>query len=221
MNRNLAQEIEQREDGNWYIRYDWFPAPLPINLEAADKVYLDTSYSFAHFHSKVVKGFSIGYASGNYLHCRFHAGENGRIEVGKYVILESTNIISGKLVRIGDHCMFSWGSFLTDSWLDQDSYSIEKRKTMLRSMAETRDRFLAFENPKPVIIEDNVWVGFDAVILPGVRIGRGAVIAAKTVIAQDVLPYAVMAGNPARVIKFLEPNDTIEIQQKAIQEYSA
>ena len=64
-------------------------------------------------------------------------------------------------------------------------------------------------------IEENVWVGFEAIILPGVTIGRGSVIGCKTVVTENVPPYAVVVGNPARVIKYLEPNDTDEIRQKS------
>jgi acetyltransferase-like isoleucine patch superfamily enzyme len=67
-----------------------------------------------------------------------------------------------------------------------------------------------------VVIEDNVWVGFDTVILPGVRLGRGCVIGCKTVIAADVPPYAVVAGSPPRVIRMLAPDDTEEARQEAL-----
>lgn len=55
----------------------------------------------------------------------------------------------------------------------------------------------------PVIIEDNVWIGGKTSILPGVRIGRGSIIGAGSVVVKDVPPYSVVAGNPARVIKCL------------------
>lgn len=55
---------------------------------------------------------------------------------------------------------------------------------------------------KPVIIEDNVWCGMNVIILPGVRIGEGAVIGAGSVVTGDVDPCAVVAGNPAKRIKF-------------------
>ncbi|MGC3977159.1 MAG: acyltransferase [Paludibacteraceae bacterium] len=53
---------------------------------------------------------------------------------------------------------------------------------------------------KAVVIEDYVWIGSRATILPGVKIGKGAVIAAGSVITKDVEPYAVVGGNPAKII---------------------
>jgi acetyltransferase-like isoleucine patch superfamily enzyme len=53
----------------------------------------------------------------------------------------------------------------------------------------------------PIIIEDDVWVGFGAIVLSGVRIGKGAVIGAGSVVTRDVPEGAVVAGSPARVIK--------------------
>lgn len=57
---------------------------------------------------------------------------------------------------------------------------------------------------RPVIIEDKVWIGINSTILPGVRIGYGAIIGANSVVTKDVPPMTVVAGNPAKVIKKLE-----------------
>lgn len=54
----------------------------------------------------------------------------------------------------------------------------------------------------PVVIEDDSDIGINAVILPGVRVGRGAVVGAGAVVTEDVPPYAVVAGVPARVLRF-------------------
>ena len=55
---------------------------------------------------------------------------------------------------------------------------------------------------KPIVIGDDVWIGACSIILKGVTIGEGAVIAAGTIVTKDVEPYAVMAGNPAKLIKY-------------------
>ena len=60
---------------------------------------------------------------------------------------------------------------------------------------------------RPVVIEDDVWIGERATILKGVTIGRGSVIGCDSVVTKDVPPYSVAAGNPARVLKMMEEKD--------------
>lgn len=60
------------------------------------------------------------------------------------------------------------------------------------------------------VIGNDVWIGFDAVIMPGVKIGDGAIVGGKAVVTRDVPPYAVVAGNPARVVKMRFDPATIE-----------
>lgn len=54
--------------------------------------------------------------------------------------------------------------------------------------------------PQPVTVEDDVWIGARAIVLPGCTVGRGAVVAAGAVVVKDVAPYSIVGGNPARVI---------------------
>jgi galactoside O-acetyltransferase len=56
---------------------------------------------------------------------------------------------------------------------------------------------------KPIVVESKVWVGFDVTILKGVTVGEGAVIGAKSVVTKNVEPWTVVAGNPAKVVKYL------------------
>ncbi|TMW65249.1 hypothetical protein Poli38472_009416 [Pythium oligandrum] len=62
-------------------------------------------------------------------------------------------------------------------------------------------RASGLETAKPVIIEEDVWIGGNVIILPGVRVGRGAVIGAGSVVTKDVPPMSVFSGNPAKFIK--------------------
>lgn len=115
--------------------------------------------------------------------------------------------------------MFSWGSVITDSWIKPDAIaSIAVKRRVLESASGCLNRHLEFIDPQPVIIEENVWVGFEAIILPGVTIGRGAVIGSKTTVSEDIPPYAVVVGNPGRIIRFLEPTDTTEHTVKAMKQ---
>jgi acetyltransferase-like isoleucine patch superfamily enzyme len=219
MLNNLAQNIISNDQGEWRIEYDWHEAPLPPNIELAEMSYPDTSYSFTTFYSKQKVGFRLGFASGNYGHGIFTTGEQGCIEVGDYVVLQCTRIFANRLVSIGNHCMFSWGSVITDTWVTHPTISSKVRRRMLQELATRPNRHLESSDPQPVRIEDNVWVGFEAVILPGVTIGRGAIVGSRSVVFEDVPAYAVVVGNPARVLRFLEPTDTEEVRQKAILQF--
>lgn len=63
-----------------------------------------------------------------------------------------------------------------------------------------------FTEDKPIIIEDDVWIGTRVIILPGKKIGRGAILGAGSVITKDVNPFAIVGGNPAKVIKMRVQN---------------
>lgn len=60
------------------------------------------------------------------------------------------------------------------------------------------------------IIGNDVWLGYEATIMPGVKIGHGAVIASKSVVVKDVPDYAIVGGNPARLIRMRFDDDTIQ-----------
>jgi maltose O-acetyltransferase len=61
--------------------------------------------------------------------------------------------------------------------------------------------------PRSIVIDDGVWIGMHALVLPGVRIGQGAVVAAGAVVLEDVAPNTLVAGNPARVVRELPLGD--------------
>lgn len=64
------------------------------------------------------------------------------------------------------------------------------------------------------VIGNDVWIGQNATILPGVHIGNGAIIGANSVVGSDIEPYAVVVGNPARTIRKRFDNELIEIMEK-------
>ena len=72
------------------------------------------------------------------------------------------------------------------------------------------------EDDQDVIIEDDIWVGSRAVILKGVRIGRGSIIAAGAIVNKDVPPYTIVAGVPAKVVHRRFDIETIIIHEREL-----
>jgi acetyltransferase-like isoleucine patch superfamily enzyme len=219
MRQNVSQAGIPGENGRFFIQNDWFNHGIPANVVREANVYIETSYSFSAFHSEQACGLHLGEGSGSYDIGCFITGKDAQITVGKFTILNAPTLVCYKEITIGSHCMLAWGSVVTDTWLPS-SDSILHRRAILEAAAADPNRMLpAFAEPQPVVLEDNCWIGFGAIVLPGVRVGRGAVVGSKTIIAEDVPAYAVVVGNPAKIVRYLDPDDTEEAKVQAFTEY--
>lgn len=134
---------------------------------------------------------------------------NGDVRIGKYcalwpgvkLVAEATDPQHPALLEIGDdssigdrtqiHCCHSVkiGRHVLIAW---DVNIIEN---------DYHNPGGAPPEPRPIVIEDEVWIGLRCIIVKGVRIGRGAIIAAGSVVTRDVPPFTLVGGNPAREIK--------------------
>ena len=104
---------------------------------------------------------------------------------------------SNKLV-IGNYC-----SIGDDVIIDLDSeHYIENVSTFPFHAKYLHDDYNESRNKGDLIIDDDVWIGARAILLAGVHIGQGAVVAAGAVVSKDVPPYAIVGGVPAKVIKY-------------------
>lgn len=74
----------------------------------------------------------------------------------------------------------------------------------------TMDLVMGAPSRGDTVVGHDVWLGYGALVLPGVTIGHGAVVAAASVVASDVPPYAIVAGNPARVIRMRYEDEDVE-----------
>lgn len=81
---------------------------------------------------------------------------------------------------------------------------------------DIRESEKSLENDLDVIIDDDVWVGCNVTILKGVHVGRGAIVAAGSIVVKSVPSYAIVAGNPAKVIKFRFNDDQILQHEKKL-----
>lgn len=106
----------------------------------------------------------------------------GKIEIGNNSYIgDRTEIHSGESVKIGSGVNIAWDCNI----LDRDYHAFESDSEVVKS----------------VVIGDHVWIGCRSIILKGVTIGEGAVVAAGSTVTHDVPPGCLVAGNPARVIK--------------------
>ncbi|MEO6733901.1 MAG: acyltransferase [Ferruginibacter sp.] len=217
MRENFIQTGTKGHDQRTYLEGDWFNHGIPSNVVMAGKVYIDTSYGFAGFNSGQPAAMFIDEASGCYDRSSFITSGNGKIHIGKFSILNGTTLISNNNIAIGDHCMLSWGSVITDSWLPAGDSKAARRELLETAAVAPFRQYPFFEDSKPVVLEDNCWVGFGAVIMPGVRLGKGCIIGCKTIITRDVPPYAIVAGGDAKIIRFLLPDDTEEEKQNSFK----
>ena len=71
------------------------------------------------------------------------------------------------------------------------------------------DRALPVGQSKEVVLEDNVWIGDGAIVSKGVTIGKNSIVGARTVVIKDVPPNVIVAGNPAKIVKELDPSEKI------------
>ena len=189
------------------LPWDWHPGTIPDNVRLADGAYLETTYSFHRFRSRRRDALILGAHSAAYMGCMFDLGPRATFHVGRYSLLNGLWLICDHSVTIGDYCLIAWNVVIMDNY--RASRAAQRRRRMLRHFALQRDPdILQAVRPRPVHLGRNVWVGFDSCILPGVHIGDGAVIGARSVVDQDVPPYVVWAGNPARLIRRLtDPGD--------------
>jgi acetyltransferase-like isoleucine patch superfamily enzyme len=126
MRENIIQKGGFKESGRRFIEYDWYAGGIPANVKTAENVFLDTSYGFAAFHSEQETGLEIGEGTGTYDRASFVVGKKGRIKVGTHTVLNGMTIVCNDYVEIGNHCLFAWGSVVTDSW--SVNFDIEKRR---------------------------------------------------------------------------------------------
>jgi acetyltransferase-like isoleucine patch superfamily enzyme len=138
----------------------------------------------------------------------FETGE-GEVVMGERVFLGGGTVICRTKIVFGNDIFVGWGGY----FYDHDSHSFdyrERHNDMKRQLDDYRSgkNFILSKdwsvvNSQPITIEDNVWIGMHCIILKGVTIGEGAIVGAGSVVAKDVEPWTVVAGNPARLIKHL------------------
>lgn len=184
------------------LPWDWYPGTIPDNVLLEDDTYIETSLSFQLCRSQAPVALRLGRGSAVYKDTMFDLGSRAEVQIGKYALLHGARIVCDAHLKIGNYALISWQVVLMDTYrLPFDS---AQRRQILEQAAKGDRHVYGDVPPRPITIQDNVWIGFDVCILPGVTIGEGAIVGARSVVNQDVPPYTVVAGNPARVVRQLD-----------------
>lgn len=175
LHRFIMHPVKTRP--NWWIRLFSF---LYLKRGKGSVIYRSVRQDLPPFHRFVLGKYSVV----EEFCCLNNAV--GDLLIGDYTRIGLGNTLIGP-VQIGSHVNLAQN--ITVTGLNHNFLDVTKR--MDEQGVSTC----------PVVIEDDVWIGANAVILPGVTLGRHCVVAAGSIVSRSVPPYSVCAGNPARVIK--------------------
>ena len=168
------------------LDHDWWPLPPPANVTIGERSWLYSAYSFLHYSSTKPVGVSIGNDTGVYIGTMFDLGPDGECRIGDFCAVVGPTIATNGRVTIGDYALISYHVVIADS--------PHAAPPGCRNSAPGEDA------SGEVVIGDNVWMGVRATVAGAVTIGEGAVIGAATFVDFDVPPFAIVAGNPSRVV---------------------
>jgi acetyltransferase-like isoleucine patch superfamily enzyme len=131
--------------------------------------------------------------------------EGAAFLIGERTFVGNSLLIAAERIQIGNDVLISWGCTI----VDHDSHHLQwaQRRHDVDNHRVGRKNWDGIAI-RPVVIDDKAWIGMNVIILKGVHIGEGAVVAAGSVVTRDVTPFTLVAGNPARAIRSL--NSSLE-----------
>jgi acetyltransferase-like isoleucine patch superfamily enzyme len=176
----------------------WTEGELPSRVEVGVNTLITSDYAFKRFRARRAGALRIGN------HCtmdgvHFAVGEDGAVQVGDYCYFTNVVLLCELEVRIGSYVVIGWNATIADT----DFHPVAPAERIADALAcsplgrgKPRPEILR----RPVLIEDDVWIGPNATILKGVRIGKGAFVEAGSLVTRDVPAGARILGNPAQIL---------------------
>jgi maltose O-acetyltransferase len=127
----------------------------------------------------------------------FNVFRGGELVLGERVYInDGARFECTREIRVGDRATIGFGVVV----MDNNFHGVHDRD--LRPPG------------RPVVIENDVWIGAGAILLPGVRIGEGAIVGAGAVVSRDVPPFTLVAGSPARIVRSLDATPTEPVSSR-------
>lgn len=195
------------------IPWDWYEGTIPENVDLHETAHVETAFSFTLYRSHHNKGLIIDRGASVYNGSMFDVGANGQVRIGAYTMMNEARIICDDEVEIGSHTLIAWNVVIMDTY--RVPFNSAQRRTFLHNVTwRKRTEGAGADSARRVSVGGNVWVGFDSCILPGVTIGEGSVIGARSVVASDIPSFSVAAGNPARVLRQFTQDEIANVKSE-------
>ena len=170
------------------LPHDWYPAALPDNVMLGDRSWCYSVFAFMHCRSLCATAVRVGHDSGIHAGCMFELGPAGEVDIGNYCTLVGATIATNGRVVIGNYAFIAHDVVLADNFC-----AVPPGAPMVAGVT-------AAAGELTISMGEDVWIGARAIILRGAHLGDGVIVGAGAVVDFPVPPYAVVAGNPARIV---------------------
>lgn len=177
---------------------DWDYGTLPANVHLGPGCWLERKDSFARYRSTREPGLTLGARVRVYMWTTFNLEPGAQVQVGDDAVLVGATFMCAERIEIGARVVVSYQVTIADSDFHPTDPAERRADAIANAPCGDRGQRPPYSS-RPVIIEDDAHIGIGAIILKGVRIGRGARVGAGAVVTRDVPAGARAEGNPAVV----------------------
>ncbi len=199
----LQQTKQYFDTKKAYMSAKWWNVELGKGCTFLGKIYFrraPESNLQIGSHSRFLSSFSANLHGLN-RNCMLTTLRYGaEIIIGKNVGMSGTIVAAASSIKIGNRVFCGANTTLTDT----DSHSLDFRDRVPSAFPPKEKNWVEPVGVSPIVIEDDVFLGLNVLVLKGVRIGRGTVVAAGSIVTNDLPAYSIAAGQPAKVVALLK-----------------
>jgi acetyltransferase-like isoleucine patch superfamily enzyme len=176
----------------------WSHGVVPANVRVGRGTLITGALAFKRFHSREAEALVIG-SRCTMDGVQFNIGVGAKVAIGDCCYFTNSVVLCELELQIGSYVVVGWNATISDT----DFHPLDPARRIADAIALSP---LGQGKPRPPIearpitVEDGVWIGHNATVLKGVRIGTGAWIEPGSLITKDVPPHARVLGNPASII---------------------